>query len=232
MLRPALFLAFVVTACAAPEPPASRAPNPNGLYDVMRTCLAQTVLEPPCTAVDRTRGYVVIKDDDPAKPLAWLIVPDREVTGIEDQRALIPPVVDFWSYGWFVGSRLLTEPPESRGLAINSKQGRSQDLLHIHISCVLPEVEQALAAASIGPDWAVAPFVQFRGHAYNARRVPTLDPSPFLRLLELPGARERMAEQSLAVIGAPGGGFYLLTDATEPGVVAEAEELLDQSCGR
>jgi hypothetical protein len=38
-----------------------------------------------------------------------------------------------------------------------------------------------------------------------------------------------MAEQSLAVIGAAHG-FYLLTDSSEPGVVAEGEALLDQKC--
>lgn len=229
-MRPALLLALALAACAAPEPPASRAPNPNALYEVMQGCLAQATLAPPCTAVDRSRGYVVIKDNDPAKPYAWLIVPDREVTGIEDPRALIPPVLSFWSYGWFMGGRLVPAPAEGRGLAINSQAGRSQNLLHIHISCVLPEVTQALAAAEIRPDWAVAPFVTFRGKVYNARRVATLDPSPFLRLTELPGAREDMAAQSLAVIGAPGGGFFLLADSTEPGAPAEAEALLDEDC--
>ena len=39
-----------------------------------------------------------------------------------------------------------------------------------------------------------------------------------------------MAAQSLAVVGAAGGGFYLVTDSTAPGVVAEAEDLLDEDC--
>ena len=39
-----------------------------------------------------------------------------------------------------------------------------------------------------------------------------------------------MAAQSLAVIGSADGGFFLVTDSTEPGVVAEAEELLDETC--
>lgn len=230
MRRSAIAALLALAACAAPAPPPSRAPDPNGLYRQMEACLAQAKPAPPCTEVDRARGFVVIKDDSPEKPDGWLIVPDREVTGIEDPRALRPPVARFWSYGWEVGRRLVPAEPQDLGLAINSKAGRSQDLLHIHISCVLPEVREALAGAVIGADWAAEPFVEFRGHAYNARRVATLEPSPFLLLRELPGARADMAAQSLAVIGSADGSFTLLADATGAGLVAEAEELLDQDC--
>ena len=156
----------------------------------MRACLGEAP-GPDCTLVDRAQGFVVIKDDDPAKPLAWLIVPDVEVTGIEDSRALVPPVVEFWRHGWQVGRELLAAPPERIGLAINSKAGRSQDLLHIHISCVEPAVVRALAGAAIGPDWAAAPFLTLAGDAYNVRRVASLDRSPFLLLRELPGRPPR-----------------------------------------
>ncbi len=95
---------------------------------------------------------------------------------------------------------------------------------------MLPEVRATLATASIGPDWAAAPFFHFGKDVFNVRKVATLEPSPFLRLAELPGARADMAEQSLAVIGSADGGYYLVTDSTAPGVVAEAEELLDERC--
>jgi CDP-diacylglycerol pyrophosphatase len=224
----ALAWLLALAGCAAPEPPP--APGRDGLYRQMRACLAQARPAPPCARVDRARGFVVIRDDDPAKPDAWLIVPATEVTGIEDPRALRPPVAELWAYGWEVAGELLDRPPQAMALAINSNAGRSQDLLHIHISCVLPEVAAGLARAPVGPDWAAAPFLSFDGHPYNAHRVAGLEPSPFLVLRELPGARSDMGAQSLAVIGASGGGFYLVTDATGPGVVAEAEELLDQDC--
>ena len=95
---------------------------------------------------------------------------------------------------------------------------------------MLPEVRDALAGAAIGPDWAARPFLRFGDHAYNVRKVASLDPSPFLRLAELPGARADMAGQSLAVVGSADGGFFLVTNSTEPGVAAEAEELLDEAC--
>ena len=167
---------------------------------------------------------VVLKDRDPAKPEAWLLVPDVEVTGIEDSRVLVPPVVAFWSHGWRVGEDLL--PGRRLALAINSKGGRSQDLLHIHISCLDPKLAATLAAAAVGPGWTAV--LTLDGHAYRARRTAALEPSPFLLLQELPGARDDMAAQSLAVTPAPGGGFLLLAESAAD---AEAEELLDESCG-
>jgi len=221
-----LLVLALVAACAPPPEPDTHA---NGLYRAMRSCLAEAEPSGDCTLIDR-RGFVVIKDDDPAKPAAWLIVPDVEVTGIEDSRTLDPPVVEFWRYGWEVGQALLPRPPEGIGLAINSVAGRSQNLLHIHISCVDPVVARTLAATRIGPDWAAEPFLTLAGDAYNVRKVASLDRSPFLLLAELPGANEDKGAQSLGVIGAADGGFYIVTDSTEPGVVAEAEALLDEDC--
>lgn len=226
-----LVAAALLAGCAAaPErPAASRAPDPNGLLHAMQACLADPAM-PGCAEVDRARGFVIIKDDDPAKPKAWLIVPDREVTGIESPAVFRPPVAAFWRYGWAAGAALLPgEPDADRALAINSKAGRSQNLLHIHISCVLPEVRDALAAAAIGPEWAARPFLRFGDQVYNVRRVAALEPSPFLRLAELPGARADMGERSLAVIGDGAGGFFLIADSTGS-APAEAEDLLDETC--
>jgi len=214
-----LALLLLAAACAPTPEPATRA---FGLYRAMRACLADPSGS-GCTLVDRERSFVVIRDDDPAKPRAWLLVPDVEVTGIEDSRVLVPPVVEFWRYGWQVGEGLL--PGERLALAINSKGGRTQDLLHIHISCLTPAVADALATAAVGSGWTTG--LTLDGHAYHARRVAVLEPSPFLLLRELPGAREDMAAQSLAVTAAAGGGFLLLAESATD---AEAEDLLDETC--
>jgi CDP-diacylglycerol pyrophosphatase len=214
-----LALALLAACAPAPEPDTPRL----GLYRAMRSCLEDPAAT-DCTLVDRARGFVVIKDDDPAKPYAWLLVPDVEVTGIEDSRVLVPPVVEFWRHGWQVGETLL--PDERLALAINSKAGRTQDLLHIHISCLAPAVTRTLAATPVGPGWTTA--LTLDGHAYHARRAASLQPSPFLLLRELPGARDDMAAQSLAVTAAPAGGFLLLAESAPD---AEAEDLLDETCG-
>jgi CDP-diacylglycerol pyrophosphatase len=214
-----LALLLLAAACAPAPEPDTRA---FGLYSAMRACLADPAGS-GCTLVDRERGFVVIRDDDPAKPRAWLLVPDVEVTGIEDSRVLVPPVVEFWRYGWQVGEGLL--PGERLALAINSRGGRTQDLLHIHVSCLAPAVAAALASATVGSGWTTG--LTLDGHAYHARRVAALEPSPFLLLRELPGAGEDMGAQSLAVTAAPGGGFLLLAESATD---AEAEDLLDETC--
>jgi CDP-diacylglycerol pyrophosphatase len=217
-VRRLLTLALLAGCAPAPEPDT----RPFGLYRAMRACLADPAGK-GCTLVDRARGFVVIKDDDPAKPNAWLFVPDVEVTGIVDSRVLEPPVVEFWRYGWEVGEALL--PGRRLALAINSKGGRTQDLLHIHVSCLDPGVARTLGAAAVGPGWDAE--VRLDGHAYHARRAASLEPSPFLLLQELPGAAADMGAQSLAVTAAPRGGFLLLAESAPD---AEAEELLDEAC--
>ena len=197
----------------------------------MQACLADPEQAAPCTIVDPARGFVVIKDDDRAKPDAWLIVPSTEVTGIED-----PAVLRGAGRG-LLGGRLAGRPPvwcrhRRRDWASRSTPwpGRSQNLLHIHISCVLPAVRAALAAAAIGPDWAEAPFLTLAGQRFNARRggAAGAEPVPAAARPARRGARNGRAVAG--VIGAADGGYVVLTDSTEPGVVAETEALLDETC--
>lgn len=219
---------LVLAACAGPG--AAQGPKADALYRQMRACLADPGQGLPCAVTDPRRGFVLIKDDDPKKPFAWLLVPSTDVTGIEDPAVFSAPVANFWAIGWTFAGQLLPAPPEGRALAINSKQGRSQNLLHIHVSCIPLGLRDALAKADVGPRWRAGPFLTVDGQAFNVRTVAGLEPSPFLLLRDLPGAAEDMAEQSLAVIGKAGGGFYLVTDSTERGVVAETEGLMDETC--
>lgn len=219
----------LVALCAC-APGAAEGPRADSLYRQMRSCLADPGQGVPCTVTDPGRGFVLIKDDDPKKPFAWLLVPSTDVTGIEDPAVFSAPVAGFWEVGWGFAGQLLPAPPEGRGLAINSEAGRSQNLLHIHVSCIPLALREVLAKADIGPAWRARPFLTVDGQAFNVRTVDRLEPSPFLLLRDLPGAAEDMGEQSLAVIGRAGGGFYLVTDSTERGVVAETEALLDETC--
>lgn len=117
-------------------------------------------------------------------------------------------------------------------LAINSEYGRTQNQLHIHISCLLPAVKQRLA--QIGPDfieqWQPLPG-GLLGHDYLGRRVTPaeLEQQGAFRLLAsgLPRADGRMGSFGLAMTALPDGDFLLL--ATErsllPFTTASAEEI-------
>ena len=85
----------------------------------------------------------------------------------------------------------------------------------------------ASCTRAVGPSRLTDTEFTLDGHSYHARRAATLEPSPFLLLRELPGAREDMGAQSLAVTAAPDGGFLLLAESATD---AEAEDLLDETC--
>jgi CDP-diacylglycerol pyrophosphatase len=232
-MRACAALAALALGACAPAADAPPGPRTDGLLRQMRSCVADPGQGPVCAAVAPERGFVVIKDDAPEKPYAWLLVPTSDVTGIEDQAVLRAPVAGFWAIGWAEGRRLVPAPPESLGLAINSVAGRSQNLLHIHLSCLDPAVRAALDAAAIGPAWTARPDLPLAGRVWTMRRVADFAPeSPFVLLRDLAGPEAEMGEWSLAAVAAAGGGYVLLADRTRPGAPAEAEELLDETCGR
>ena len=67
------------------------------------------------------------------------MIPVKSVTGVEDDRIFSSALVNLWEDAWFWSRKYPGQPESRTGLAINSKKGRSQNQLHIHISCALPE---------------------------------------------------------------------------------------------
>lgn len=123
----------------------------------------------PCTLVDEESGtalYKVIYD-----PYQFLLIPLAPVTGTEDLRLQGPTsrnyLYDAWTARALVTSRLNNSLPESDIiLAINPKNARSQDQLHIHISCVSPATSAVLKGVDANEyvDWRP---LDFSGHTYQ-----------------------------------------------------------------
>ncbi len=236
--------AFLTAGLASP----AQAANPNALHEIVHNhCVPgqQSGKGPaPCQLVDLDRGYAVLKDIRGSTQ--YLVLATADVTGIEDPQILKPGAPDYWGAAWaarkFVDQRAhLILPREDIGLAINSRQGRTQNQLHIHVDCIRLDVVQKLRAhaAEIGQSWAKLSFL-ITGHRYRARRVSGADLAgiyPF-RLLadEVPEAAKDMGDQTLVVTGATfsdgSKGFYLLNDQADPatGNTASGEELLDHDC--
>ncbi|SUH18651.1 CDP-diacylglycerol pyrophosphatase [Salmonella enterica subsp. enterica] len=128
-------------------------------------------------------------------------------------------------------------PDSAVSLAINSRLGRSQDHLHIHISCIRPDVREQLDndLTRISTRWLPLPG-GLMGHEYLARRVTESElaqRSPFMMLAEeVPEARDHMGRYALAVVRQSDDSFVLL--ATERNLLtlnrASAEEIQDHSC--
>lgn len=202
---------------------------------------ALTGLPAPCLEVNAAAGYAVVPD--PKKPLHLLLVPTRRLTGIEDPALLQPGTPNYWEQAWIARRHLEARlkrrlPREAVGLAVNAIAGRSQEQLHIHISCIRPEVSRELEAlgGAIGPWWSAQPI---RGWPWRVRSLSGSDLSvadPFRLLAKAdPGAQAHMGELTLVVVGArlpQGDGFYLLSRATDPSgdSPGHGELLLDESC--
>lgn len=241
-MRGLLWLALI---CA---PASVQAANPSALWDIVHgKCVPdeETARDPsPCAAVDLVHGYAVLKDINGIAQ--FLLIPTARTGGIEDPAILAPDAPNYWDAAWrsryFVEERLHTAlPRDNVALAINSVVGRTQNQLHIHIDCIRPDVQAALAAnlAKIGETW--APFPEpLAGHGYRAMRInhETLDGvNPFRLLADGdPKAGSDMGDQTLVLVGetfADGSvGFVLLDDQANllAGDHASGEQLQDHTC--
>ncbi|ADP10952.1 CDP-diacylglycerol pyrophosphatase [Erwinia sp. Ejp617] len=192
----------------------------------------------PCRQVNIADGYVVMKDRN--GQLQFLLIPVSKITGIESQKLLNPATPNFLSEAW--RTRHFME--ERRGeliddriyaLAVNSRWGRTQNQLHIHISCLRPDIRQRLDDLSPKLD---ATWQTYRlGEREYLLRVVTRDEfkrtSPFIRLAnELPGARDDMGSYGIAVAALGDDKRVLMVVKRHLLLLnrASAEELQDHSC--
>jgi CDP-diacylglycerol pyrophosphatase len=192
-------------------------------------------LPAPCLKVDSERGFAVLRA--PYDTTRIILVPTRKIDGVESPLLLRADAPQFWSYAW--DNREKVSAAASRplswadiGMAVNSSGARTQDQLHIHVDCVDARLKRALRAHPPRSDgW--SPLELSWADRYRAKRVAAkdLDRNIFKMVAdETPGAKRRMGEESLAVVGyeAPSGeqGFVVLAS----GDFGHAEELLDHQC--
>ncbi|HEY0340608.1 MAG TPA: CDP-diacylglycerol diphosphatase [Steroidobacteraceae bacterium] len=180
-------------------------------------------------------GFVVLADRKGGAH--FLLIPTRTVSGIESPEVRAPDSLNYFESAWearevlsgVVGHSI---PRNAVGMAVNQVRTRSQDQLHIHISCLRKTVYDVLQAQAdnVGKDWSP---VSVGGNEYQVTRVMGQQlgtQNPFELLADrLPGARDTMAEFTLLVAGMEfkeGPGFALLAGSSVPG----AELLLDSSC--
>ncbi|MGA9866612.1 MAG: CDP-diacylglycerol diphosphatase [Acetobacteraceae bacterium] len=197
----------------------------------------------PCLETDEPNGVALLKDL--VGQTQTLLIPTARVTGGEDPAVLDPAAPNYFQLAWQrIGmTRALADadlPRDAISLALNSKYGRTQNQLHIHIDCLLPEIRASLAeyADAITRSWTLFP-TPLAGHTYLARRVWTLDrpgADPFqLVANDVPGARADMAAVTIVVAGATfegEPGFIVLAGRADlaAGNRGSGEELQDHRC--
>ena len=245
MIR-SLALACALLFAAAPASAGER----GLLWRVVQTCLADHAITGgsfPCLAVDTEHGddsgFVALRA--PFERLHVIVTPTVRTIGIEATRLVAPDAPNYFADAWavrhFVADDLVQKPGRSDlAMAINSKPGRSQDQLHIHVACIRPEVKRSLAslAGTLQPGRFTPVKVLPRSPRYMA--MPLAGPdlagqNPFAIVADEMKPAD-MSDVTIVLVGTGASderpGFVLLARSRLHGVWDDAhgEALLDGSC--
>ncbi|RZU39810.1 CDP-diacylglycerol diphosphatase [Edaphobacter modestus] len=202
------------------------------LLKLMQCCTRDLASDRDCREYDPVNKYVIIKDNAPSKPAAFLLIPSEKVRGIDDKRIFKTPYLNLWANAWDQSERYPGWGDHRIGMAINSAHARTQDQLHVHISCIDAKVAEILDRheKNAKPHTVQLPPAN---NTYNVTTVNDLTDgqSPFQIARQIPDMG-KMADKSVAVVKSKEPGrYYVLTTAYKDSKGGAAEELLDQRCG-
>lgn len=205
---------FGLTACTTKK--IAEVPRSEALWNIISTkCLPDSQRNEksnPCIEVNTTQGtthgYVVFKDR--VGDLQYLLMPTAKITGMESPEILAEGATNYFNIAWKARSYMEKKrgskiPIEAMSLAINSQYGRSQNQLHVHISCPNPSVQKQMQSESsrLTKKWSIVPG-GILGHQYYAKKISEKDleqKNAFKQIAnEIPDAKEHMGEFGLAMI--------------------------------
>ncbi len=214
------------------------------VHDLCVVDQSVTGLPWPCLVANLRQGFAVLRDPKHATHI--LVVPTRRIVGIESPELLTPDAPNYWRDAWsaraaferLVGHKV---PRADIALAVNSKPGRTQDQLHIHLDCVRPQVKATLELhlGEIGRRWRIL-SVPLQTRRVWVRRIDSRDFSgadPFKLLAA--GVAHTPQDRSLETLSAVGTdfgdgqpGFVLIRRRADPaaGDLASGEDILDYGC--
>ncbi len=186
----------------------------------------------------RTQGYALLKDRCGAAH--YLVVPTARRTGVESPELLAPDQPNYIALAWAERGRSLAAQSDAGvtlgeiGLAVNSRFGRSQSQLHIHIDRIDPSVVAALRAlpAQAARDVRIV----LRGHRYRVDELSALPADLWARVAQRWGAQDQdaRAHLTLAVVDDGRGGYFIVSGWADPVALdrGHAEELMvSRMCG-
>lgn len=216
--------------------------NSDALWQIVsRQCVPnqqQSQRPAPCQQVNLPQGYVLLKDR--VGELQYLLIPTAKITGIESPALLSPQTPDFFSFAWqhrtLLSRKFGADIPNSYlSLAINSEYGRTQNQLHIHLSCLRNDVRQTLLDQQSQLRTAWQPLT-LANHPYWVRTLTEKElanPTLFKRIsVELPGGAQEMGHRGVALTALGDGRLVVMVIERDGlrGILASAEELQDHDC--
>lgn len=243
------FLLLLAAVAGLGLPVVTFAAQRDLLWRVVQTCVLNhrlTGLAFPCLDVDEeggtNRGHAVLRALGDQSHL--ILTPITRTSGVEAARLRGPDATNYFAEAWaaraFLTRGLARKPAHGdMGLAVNSRLGRSQDQLHIHIACIQPEVKRALATAQMqikAHPWAKVKVLPF-ARPYIVRYVPgdgLNGVNPFDEVADAFKLQdpEGLADVTIVVAGAEPGGFYVMARRKAPRIFDQphGEALLDPDC--
>ena len=228
------------------------ADHPGALWKVVQACLANHAVTGsafPCLEVNDTKGlsggFVVLRE--PFERTHIVIVPTARISGVEDPQLLSADAPNFFEDAWKARQYVIDRAPhaikrDAIGLALNSKIGRTQDQLHIHVGCIKMSVKRALERSGSKIQFNVWSPFSFAAKAPQYQLLK-LDRDDLKGLNVFRVTAEGLAILSdkldrmiITVVGATfmdgKNGFYILAGLVEPPAnPVRSEALLDDSCG-
>jgi CDP-diacylglycerol pyrophosphatase len=145
-------------------------------------------------------------------------VADARVTGVECAKIWQSNALNLWDYAWreagtrFKGADVM--------LGVNSYHGRTHNQLHIHLTGLQQQARNTLnndLKGKIKTDlsgWNNSMF-SVMGHVYRIVQVNDLTSNVFT-LVKDHISQDDMFQQAIAVVSAPGKGFYILNTQGKP----------------
>ena len=245
-------VAAILFLSAIAARPATAASERGLLWRVVQTCLVNHKLTGgafPCLDVQtpngRATGYAVLRA--PLEKTHIVVMPTVRTIGIEAEALRAPDAPSYFHDAWiarhFVTDELPKKPGRTDiGMAVNSRPGRSQDQLHIHVNCLRPAVRHALAqqaTASRTGGWtrlAILPHAPTY-MVHDVRSEDLAGINVFQAVSDgLSVDPDDMDDVTIVVVGADdvhgAPGFTILARQRQPGGFDEAhgEALLDPQC--
>lgn len=199
---------------------------------------ARGAVSEPCLKVDQDQGYAVLRDRKGSHH--YLLLPTLSIAGVEDASLLEPTTPNYFWWAWQNRHHVSAQEPNLSdadiSLAVNSRYGRSQNHLHIHIACISPDVRATLDRLEFNSHRWQRISDGLLPHDYWIRKTDPREfreKGPFQILAdEFPVDAEAMGRFGIAVAKARDGDFLLL--ATRVSLIdlnlASAGELQDQDC--
>lgn len=199
----------------------------------------------PCTQIEpakngTTSGWAILEVGRDH----MLTTPTRKVSGIESPLLFEPDFPNLWQAAWSAQKYMASVQSgrvarERIAVVVNSIRGRSQDQLHIHTSCLRPDIASSLSQnmQRLTSNWSRMP-VALHGVHYLAKVIEGPDLSAANLFHDIPAARNGysplMGLQTIIAVGArlANGheGFIILNDQAHGSDSGHGEVLLDMEC--